>query len=308
MTSIDVFYQGEGIREIAHFEADAEHRFAAIKIAIIEKHGLAKETLIYLEDRDEPVDENCLVRDHASHSGIKAHLHRCRHVEVAVTFNGETVHHRFGPGTTVARVKTWATESTSILSDATLIDVKKTRAMAAWAERRGFTTAIHERLFDASFRRQDDEPAVALCGLDNGAGRQALDQVGFDFVVEAGLGRGHRDFRAIRLHTLPASRPASQIWRGAQADDQVEDRPAYKGMLTSGALDRCGVTLLAGKAVGAPFVGAVAATLAVSEVLRLLQGGAVHELIDLDLKAPEYRSAVPTAQDFSTLNPGYVPV
>ena len=110
-----------------------------------------------------------------------------------------------------------STESTSILTDATLINVKKTRAMAAWAERRGFTTAIHERLFDASFRRQDDEPAVALCGLDNGIGRQALDQVGFDFVVEAGLGRGHRDFRAIRLHTLPASRPAAQIWRGAQA-------------------------------------------------------------------------------------------
>ena len=187
-----------------------------------------------------------------------------------------------------------STESTSILTDATLINIKKTRAMAAWAERRGFSTAIHERLFDASFRRQDDEPAVALCGLDNGVGRQALDQVGFDFVVEAGLGRGHRDFRAIRLHTLPASRPASQIWRGAQADDQVEDRPAYKGMLTSGALDRCGVTLLAGKAVGAPFVGAVAATLAMSEVLRLLHGGAVHELIDLDLKAPEYRSAVLT--------------
>jgi hypothetical protein len=201
-----------------------------------------------------------------------------------------------------------STESTSILSDATLINIKKTRAMAAWAERRGFTTAIQERLFDASFRRQDDEPAVALCGLDNGAGRQALDQVGFDFVVEAGLGRGHRDFRAVRLHTLPASRPASQIWRGAQADDPVEDRPAYKGMLTSGELDRCGVTLLAGKAVGAPFVGAAAATLALSEVLRLLHGGAVHELIDLDLKAPEYRTTVLTKQDFSTLNPGYVPV
>jgi hypothetical protein len=201
-----------------------------------------------------------------------------------------------------------STESTSILSDSTLINIKKTRAMAAWAERRGFTTAIHERLFDASFRRQDDEPAIALCGLDNGVGRQALDQVGFDFVVEAGLGRGHRDFRAIRLHTLPASRPASRIWRSAQADDQVEDRPAYKGMLASGALDHCGVTLLAGKAVGAPFVGAVAATLALSEVLRLLHGGAVHELIDLNLKAPEYRSTVLTQQDFSTLNPGYVPV
>jgi hypothetical protein len=198
-----------------------------------------------------------------------------------------------------------STESTSILSDSTLINIKKTRAMAAWAERRGFSTVIHERLFDSSFRRQDDEPAVALCGLDNGAGRQALDQVGFDFVVEAGLGRGHRDFRAIRLHTLPASRPASQIWRSVQTDDQVEDRPAYTGMLASGALDRCGVTLLAGKAVGAPFVGAAAATLALSEVLRLLQGGAVHELIDVDLKAPEYRSTVLTRQDFSAINPGY---
>jgi hypothetical protein len=51
----------------------------------------------------------------------------------------------------------------------------------------------------------------------------------------------------------------------------------------------------------------VAATLAISEVLRLLHGGAVYELIDLDLKAPEYRSAVLTERDFSTLNPGYVP-
>jgi hypothetical protein len=199
-----------------------------------------------------------------------------------------------------------STESTSVLSDAALIGQKKTRAMAAWAERRGFATAIHERLFDASFTRQPDEPAVALCGLDNGLGRQALDQVGFDFVVEAGLGRGHRDFRAIRLHTLPASRSAAQIWRTDGEGEQVEDRPAYTRMLDRGELDRCGVTLLAGKAVGAPFVGAVAATLAISEVLRLLQGGPVHELIDLDLKSPEYRSAVLTHQDFGALNPGYV--
>jgi hypothetical protein len=200
-----------------------------------------------------------------------------------------------------------STESTSILTDATLVKIKKTRAMAAWAERRGFTTMIQERLFDASFRRQEDEPAVALCGLDNGVGRQALDQVGFDFVVEAGLGRGHRDFRAMRLHTLPASRPAVQTWRGEQNDVQVEDRPAYEDMLKSGALDRCGVTLLAGKAVGAPFVGATAATLVITEVLRLLHGGPNHEVIDLDLKAPEYRSVVLTQTDFSTLNPGYVP-
>src|SRR3546814_8092225 len=73
---------------------------------------------------------------------------------------------------------TVSTESTSIMTDATLIGVKKTRAMAEWAERRGFQTSIQERLFDADFRRRPDEPAVALCGLANAAGRRALDQVG----------------------------------------------------------------------------------------------------------------------------------
>ena len=53
MNAIDIFYQGERIREIAHFEANPEHNFAAIKIAIIEKHGLEKETLIYLEDAED---------------------------------------------------------------------------------------------------------------------------------------------------------------------------------------------------------------------------------------------------------------
>jgi hypothetical protein len=47
-------------------------------------------------------------------------------------------------------------------------------------------------------------------------------------------------------------------------------------------------------------------TLAVTELLRFLQGGLIHELIDLDLKSPDYRNAVTTQHDFSTLNPGYV--
>lgn len=203
-------------------------------------------------------------------------------------------------------VITPSTESTSILSDTRVIGLKKTRVMAAWAERRGFETAIIERPFDRNFRRHQDEPGIALCGLDNGLGRQALDQVGFEFVVEAGLGRGHRDFRAIRVHTLPTSRSASQIWKVAADTEDVRYRPAYEGMLARGELDRCGVTLLAGKAVGAPFVGATAATLVIAEVLRLLHGGSVHELIDLDLKSPEYRSAVLTRTDFTTLNSGYV--
>jgi hypothetical protein len=82
--------------------------------------------------------------------------------------------------------------------------------------------------------------------------------------------------------------------------------PGYQKLLEDGDLDRCGVTLLAGKAVGAPFVGAVAACLALSEVLRLLHGGRMHEVVDVDLQALDYRTALPHPHDFGHFNPGYV--
>jgi hypothetical protein len=200
-----------------------------------------------------------------------------------------------------------STESTSILSDASMIGVKKTRAMASWAERRGFGTTILERLFDGTLNRQDVEPAVALCGLDNALGRRALDQVGFSFVVDAGLGRGHRDFRTLRLHTLPGPRSAADIWKPSAPAEDLSDRTAYQKLLADGVLDKCGIILLAGKAVGAPFVGSVAATLAVSEILRLLHCGVVNQLIDLDLQSIEHRTVVQQQHDFSHLNPGYLP-
>lgn len=202
-------------------------------------------------------------------------------------------------------VVTSSTESTSILTDAFMVGQMKTRAMAAWAERRGFKTSLQERHFAADFKRQPDEPTVALCGLDNAAGRRALDQVGFDLILEAGLGRGHRDFRTMRLHTLPGRRGATALWKGSQARENIENQPAYAKLMAEGVLDRCGMTLLAGKAVGAPFVGSIAATLALSEVLRLLHGGHVHSLIDVDLLSLDQRVACRHPCDFSGLNPGF---
>ncbi|MEO5925674.1 MAG: thiamine biosynthesis protein ThiF [Bryobacteraceae bacterium] len=199
-----------------------------------------------------------------------------------------------------------SSESTSVLSEASLIGRRKTRAMSAWAEQRGFTTKIVERCFDPHFIRRSDEPSVAFCGVDNALARQALDQVGFDFIVEAGLGRGYQDFRAMRLHTLPGPLAASSIWRNGDRSEGTESRPGYQKLLADGDLDQCGVTLLAGKAVGAPFVGSIAACLALSEILRLLHGGRIHQLIDLDLKGMEHRNVVLHPADFSAINPGFV--
>jgi hypothetical protein len=45
----------------------------------------------------------------------------------------------------------------------------------------------------------------------------------------------------------------------------------------------------------------------VSGIFRsIADGGALHELIDLDIKSPEYRIAVAAQKDFSALNQGYV--
>lgn len=110
MKFIDVFYQGEGIGEIAHIEIEPDTAFAALKTILIEKHGATHGALLFLEDEDEPLDESILVKDRASPKGLKVHVHHCRHVEVTVTFNGESVERRFPPSATVARVKRWAAE------------------------------------------------------------------------------------------------------------------------------------------------------------------------------------------------------
>jgi len=198
-----------------------------------------------------------------------------------------------------------STQSTSILTDRGMVGRYKTRVMADWAEKRGFSTRVHERLFGTDFKRQNDEPAIALCGIDNALGRQALDQVGFDMVVEAGLGQGHQNFRTMRLHVLPGQRPAQELWAMDISEGAQIDKQPYQKFLKDGVLDQCGVTLLAGKAVGAPFVGAVAASLALSEVLRFLHGGIVHQVIDIDLMDINYRLAVRNKNKFQHLNPGY---
>jgi len=136
----------------------------------------------------------------------------------------------------------------------------------------------------------------------------ALDDAGFSLVVEAGLGRGYRDFRTMRLHTLPGSRRSADMCKSSPTGEDLTSKTAYQRLLADGALDRCGITLLAGKAVGAPFVGAVAATLAVTQVLRLLHGGQLDQLVDLDLQSVDHRGVIPQSHDFSSINPGYLRV
>lgn len=204
-------------------------------------------------------------------------------------------------------VVTSSTLSTSILSETSMIDKRKTRAMATVMEARGFRTTVVERKFDETLRVQSDEPQVALCGVDNVLARRALCDVGFKFIVEAGIGTGAKDFRAIRIHTFPGTKDPHELWTPGGEKVVEASAPAYNDLKARG-LDQCGVTLLAGKAVGAPFVGMTAAALCLAEVLRLLHEGTLFAVHDLDLKSLSYRASVEHKDGLATFNPGFVSV
>lgn len=194
-------------------------------------------------------------------------------------------------------------DSTSLLTQQALIGASKTRAIAQWAESRGFRTAIIERRFASDFTVGADDPAVVLCGVDNALARSVVEDVGFARVIEAGLGYGIRDYLGFRTHVFPGSRSAHDIWRAEENGREIRtDLPAYQALEATGA-DQCGLTKLAGRTVGAPFVGAVAAAVVIGELLRMVNGGHAYELIDGHLRNLDHRTVVAGAAS-EPFNPG----
>ncbi|MGQ4878866.1 hypothetical protein ACOJCM_09895 [Billgrantia sp. LNSP4103-1] len=194
-------------------------------------------------------------------------------------------------------------DSTSLLTHQGNIGTHKTRAMSQWADRRGFNTAIMERRFAANFHVGSDDPAIALCGVDNALARSALEDVGFTRVIECGLGGGIKDFLGFRTHVFPGARKARDIWDETSSSQLVRtDLPAYEALAASGA-DRCGLTQLAGRTVGAPFVGALAGSVVISELIRLANGAHTHDLLDGHLRELSHRTVV-KSNNLPPFNPG----
>ena len=190
-----------------------------------------------------------------------------------------------------------STESTSVLTFAADEGEMKTRICAAWAKARGFSSRMVERRFAQDFKVAHDEPALALCGVDNPQARALLDGAGFASVFEAGLGNGAADFRLIRTHSFPANNSASMIWgdpKGSfETATDVDGLPgAYQDLRDRGSLDQCGLTRLAEVAVGAPFVGMVAAAALIAQTIRMTIDGRRPVVCNLDLTCLQHRSIV----------------
>ncbi len=196
-------------------------------------------------------------------------------------------------------------DSTSLLTSGELVGRLKTRAMAEWAEARGFNARVIERPFPGGMKVTEKEPRLALGGVDNPQARAAYEDAEFDWIVESGLGAGPTEYLALRLHTFPATTTARRKW----SDVDVHRAPgpnvaAYQDLSAKG-MDDCGLVQLATRSVGAPFVGTVAASLVIAEVLRFLNGGPRTEVIDMTLRDPGSRSVVSATTQLNGFNPGF---
>lgn len=131
--------------------------------------------------------------------------------------------------------------------------------------------------------------------------RRAFNEAGFQHVVDAGLGAGPVEYLDMVLHTFPGSDPAAAFPDDPRAPRRLGD--AYEQEIArqveAGGDDtaaRCGILDFAGITVGAAFVGTVASTLVIADILRLLHaGGESYSVIALDLRDPRGIRAVPNS-------------
>ena len=201
-----------------------------------------------------------------------------------------------------------ANDSTSILTKIDMVGRLKTREMAAWAEARGFQTRLVERRFAGDITLGEDDPRVLFCGVDNAEARARLEAPHFDLVVDAGLGAGPHEYLAMRLHTFPGPVTARERW-GVVSNTRTADAKAvvsataYQDLAARG-LDDCGLLEIASRTVGVPFVGVIAATLALMEIVRRLNQGPSLSVLDLTLRDLDAKQGV-KGQALKRFNPGY---
>lgn len=174
--------------------------------------------------------------------------------------------------------------STGVLTPPGSNGQRKTRLISDVLGNTGIDTRIIERRLSSDLRVTDDECHVAMIGVDNLHARRLISDVGWLLAVDVGLGSGPQNFASILLHRFPGTRRSDEVpaWRNtSDRPITVPATPAFTDL--QARQDACGVIELAGKAVGASFVGVAAACLAVAEATRELHGGVGFDIVTLDL-------------------------
>lgn len=196
-----------------------------------------------------------------------------------------------------------STVSTSPLTLPTDVGRRKTRLVSKWMDAAGFDTYLVERRLDLNTRRQPGEPGLALFGVDNASTRALAEDVGFERVVDAGLGSGHESFLDFQLNGFPGPDLSRDVWLEEQTEDLPDHDdlpPAFRRLADERAADGgdvCGIVRMAGVAVGASFVGLASSAHVLAEAIRLAMGEPGYAVIDGSLDDPARVKGIPARRD-----------
>jgi hypothetical protein len=150
----------------------------------------------------------------------------------------------------------------------------KTKVGEEWALAKGFDVRRIDRNLLVGDRLENDDPRVALSGVDKIASRKAMSGVGFACIIDVGLGRTSESFERYRVTVFDQSKPIDKHFAG-QSDTPVGRLPTGKTLpyrLLEREVGQCGAAEIAGASVAAPYVSAIAATVAISRLIAVSSG------------------------------------
>jgi hypothetical protein len=105
LENITVFYQAEGLTSVEVVEVERETTVATLRDVLCRKHDWPEEILLFAEDVDDELDTTVLLCELGISEATKLHAHRCRKIDVSVSYNGVTLPYVYGPSATIARIK-----------------------------------------------------------------------------------------------------------------------------------------------------------------------------------------------------------
>ncbi len=178
-------------------------------------------------------------------------------------------------------------EATSLLVRGDVLGLKKVRLAASWLEGGGWTTDLVERRHDGDIRLTVGDPPILLAGLDALPVRKALASVGFDFMIDVGIGDDAASFEGIQIRVIPKGTPVGGLWGSGptlNARERLSDNEAYRAAEKD--IGSCGKVMLADASVAVPFVGAAAAALAITQAIRLASLKSGVALLQVELASP----------------------
>ncbi len=161
----------------------------------------------------------------------------------------------------------WAT---SILVRGETYGDLKTKIAEQWATAKGFEVRRVDRRLLGGDRLEDEDPRLALCGVDKIEPRRIMARTGFECIVDAGLGHKASDFDRYRVTVFDEDRPIDRHFEGQSdrlPDELAFEEAAYQQLQTE--VGRCGTAEIAGASVAAPYVSAVTAAVAIASAIAV---------------------------------------